>query len=102
MFYIRYEGDSTPFTDMDPKKISDILSEQCGFEPYGNEVLYNGMTGEQLMVDIFIGPTYYQRLKHMVIDKYHSSHRSIVLLTRQPAEGRTEMEALVSENGKRL
>ena len=84
------EGDSTPFTDMDPKKISDILSEQCGFEPYGNEVLYNGMTGEQLMVDIFIGPTYYQRLKHMVIDKYHSrSTGPIVLLTRQPAEGRT-------------
>ena len=84
------EGDSTPFTNMDPKKISDILSNKCGFEPYGNEVLYNGITGEQLTVNIFIGPTYYQRLKHMVIDKYHSrSTGPVVLLTRQPAEGRT-------------
>ena len=37
---------------------------------YGNEVLYNGLTGEQLLVNIFIGPTFYQRLKHMVVDKY--------------------------------
>ena len=84
------EGDSTPFTDLDPKKISDILSNYCGFEEYGNEVLYNGLTGEQLIVNIFIGPTFYQRLKHMVIDKYHSrSTGPVVLLTRQPAEGRT-------------
>ena len=48
------------------------------------------MTGEQMMVNIFIGPTFYQRLKHMVIDKYHSrSTGPVVLLTRQPAEGRT-------------
>jgi len=83
-------GDSTPFTDLDPKKISDILSNVCGFEEYGNEVLYNGLTGEQLLVNIFMGPTFYQRLKHMVIDKYHSrSTGPVVLLTRQPAEGRT-------------
>ena len=83
-------GDSTPFTDLDPKKLSDILSNVCGFDEYGNEVLYNGLTGEQLQVNIFIGPTFYQRLKHMVVDKYHSrSTGPVVLLTRQPAEGRT-------------
>jgi DNA-directed RNA polymerase II subunit RPB2 len=83
-------GDSTPFTDLDPKKLSDILSNVCGFDMYGNEVLYNGLTGEQLLANIFIGPTFYQRLKHMVIDKYHSrSTGPVVLLTRQPAEGRT-------------
>ena len=36
---------------------------------YSNEVLYNGMTGEQLKVRIFQGVTYYQRLKQMVRDK---------------------------------
>ena len=84
------EGDSTPFTEMDPKKISDILTSDCGMDEYGNEVLYNGLTGEQMLVNIFIGPTFYQRLKHMVVDKYHSrSTGPVVLLTRQPAEGRT-------------
>ena len=38
----------------------------------GNEVLYNGFTGDQLNTSIFIGPTYYQRLKHMSADKVHS------------------------------
>ena len=84
------EGDSTPFTGLDPKKISDILTTHCGMDDCGNEVLYNGLTGEQLLVNIFIGPTFYQRLKHMVVDKYHSrSTGPVVLLTRQPAEGRT-------------
>ena len=84
------DGDSTPFTELDPKKVSDILTTHCGMDNCGNEVLYNGLTGEQLLVNIFIGPTFYQRLKHMVVDKYHSrSTGPVVLLTRQPAEGRT-------------
>jgi DNA-directed RNA polymerase II subunit RPB2 len=52
--------------------------------------MYNGMTGEQLESSIFIGPVYYQRLKHMVNDKQHSrSIGPMVNLTRQPAEGRS-------------
>ena len=47
------------------------LVEQ-GFHSSGNDILYNGMTGEQLKADIFIGPTYYQRLKHLVMDKHLS------------------------------
>jgi replicative DNA helicase Mcm len=42
-------------------------------EKQGNEIMYNSRTGEQIHTEIFIGPTYYQRLKHMVSDKVHCS-----------------------------
>lgn len=64
-------GDATPFTDCSVEKIADVL-ESHGLERYGNEILYNGRTGEMIKTEIFIGPTFYQRLKHMVIDKAHS------------------------------
>ena len=63
-------GDSTPYTDCTVEGITKVL-EMSGMEKYGNEILYNGRTGEQIHTDIFIGPTYYQRLKHMVSDKIH-------------------------------
>jgi DNA-directed RNA polymerase II subunit RPB2 len=63
-------GDSTPYTDCSVEGITKVL-EMSGMEKYGNEILYNGRTGEQIHTDIFIGPTYYQRLKHMVSDKIH-------------------------------
>lgn len=87
--HIGAAGDSTPFTDCSVESIANVLAKS-GFERYGNEILYNGRTGEQMKTEIFIGPTYYQRLKHMVSDKSHSrgSNGPIVLLTRQPAEGR--------------
>ncbi len=82
-------GDATPFTDHDVENIADVL-ESCGLERYSNEILYDPRTGEQMHTDIFIGPTFYQKLKHMTLDKIHSRSSSgpIVLLTRQPAEGR--------------
>lgn len=82
-------GDSTPFTDISVENITSVLEEH-GMERYGNEILYNSRTGEQISTEIFIGPTYYQRLKHMTVDKLHSRSQNgpIVLLTRQPAEGR--------------
>lgn len=82
-------GDSTPFTDLTIEEIAKVLEEH-GMERYGNDILYNSRTGEQMSTEIFIGPTYYQRLKHMTIDKQHSRSQNgpIVLLTRQPAEGR--------------
>ncbi|MGA0395489.1 MAG: DNA-directed RNA polymerase subunit B, partial [Rhodospirillales bacterium] len=60
-----------------------------GYQAHGSDMLINGMTGQQLPHAIFIGPTYYQRLKHMVDDKVHSRARGPVqILTRQPVEGR--------------
>lgn len=83
------EGDGSPFTGITIDYIANNL-EKCGLEKYGNEIMYNSQTGEQMPTTIFIGPTYYQRLKHMVHDKIHSRSSSgpVVLLTRQPAEGR--------------
>jgi len=65
------------------------LLVNAGFHSSGNQVLYNGMTGEQLESDIFIGPTYYMRLKHMVKDKINYRARGPnTMLTRQPVQGR--------------
>jgi DNA-directed RNA polymerase II subunit RPB2 len=82
-------GDGTSFGNMDIQTISKEL-QKIGYESYGNEILYNGLTGEQLETSVFIGPVFYQRLKHMVSDKQHSrSIGPMVNLTRQPAEGRS-------------
>ncbi len=82
-------GDGTSFGDLDVKTISQEL-QKLGYESYGNEVLYDGLSGDQMETNIFIGPVFYQRLKHMVNDKQHSrSIGPMVNLTRQPAEGRS-------------
>ena len=82
-------GDGTSFGDLDVYTIANEL-QKCGYESYGNEVMYDGATGKQLESSIFIGPVFYQRLKHMVNDKEHSrSIGPVVNLTRQPAEGRS-------------
>ena len=65
------------------------LLVKAGFNSSGNQILYNGMTGEQLGADIYIGPTYYMRLKHMVKDKINYRARGPnTVLTRQPVQGR--------------
>ena len=82
-------GDATSFGDLDVKTIAQEL-QRVGYESYGNEIMYNGLTGEQLEMSTFIGPVFYQRLKHMVNDKQHSrAIGPMVNLTRQPAEGRS-------------
>tara|TARA_B110000008_G_scaffold276249_1_gene315185 strand:+ start:1 stop:2568 length:2568 start_codon:yes stop_codon:yes gene_type:complete len=81
-------GDGTSFGEYAVKDICKEL-QKIGYESHGNDILYNGMTGEQLESDIFIGPAFYQRLKHMVSDKEHSrAIGPMVVMTRQPAEGR--------------
>jgi DNA-directed RNA polymerase II subunit RPB2 len=82
-------GDGTGFNDMPIEFIRKNLVKN-GFEANSNDILYDGLTGQQLTSDIFIGPVYYQRLKHMVLDKEHSrSFGPMVNATRQPAEGRS-------------
>lgn len=82
-------GDGTAFTELSVETLSKELIK-LGYESRGNEVMYNGFTGEPLETSIFIGPAFYQRLKHMVVDKHHSRARGpMVGLTRQPAEGRS-------------
>ena len=82
-------GDGTSFGNLDVKTIAEEL-QRVGFESYGNEILYDGHTGKQIETSIFVGPVFYQRLKHMVNDKEHSrSIGPVVNLTRQPAEGRS-------------
>ena len=82
-------GDGTAFNKVIVKDITKMLLE-AGHEMNGNEILYNGFTGDQIKTQIFMGPTYYQRLKHMSGDKIHSrSSGPIVTMTRQPAEGRS-------------
>jgi DNA-directed RNA polymerase II subunit RPB2 len=83
--------DATPFTTTGRvQTLKKILTSQ-GFEPFGTEVLYNGMTGEQMEVDVFMGPTYYQRMKHMVEDKInYRATGPRKALTHQPLEGRSD------------
>ena len=58
-------GDATIFQNNDINDYSKLL-EKYNYQHWGNEVMYSGITGEQLKTSIFIGPTYYQRLKIMV------------------------------------
>lgn len=81
--------DGTPFNDYNIKEIPEIL-KKLGYSEYGTETMYNGMTGKKIEAQIFIGPTYQIRLKHMVQDKVHGRARGPrQALTRQPLEGRS-------------
>ncbi|MEM2093713.1 MAG: DNA-directed RNA polymerase subunit B [Candidatus Bathyarchaeia archaeon] len=81
--------DGTPFSNMKQENIREILTA-FGFHPGGAEVMYNGITGEKFVADVFIGVVYYQKLHHMVADKMHARARGQVqMLTRQPTEGRS-------------
>jgi DNA-directed RNA polymerase II subunit RPB2 len=83
--------DATPFTVSN--RIADLKTEMTlrGFEPHGHEILYNGETGEMMEADVFMGPIYYQRLKHMVEDKInYRATGPKTLLTHQPLHGRAK------------
>jgi DNA-directed RNA polymerase II subunit RPB2 len=83
-------GDGTSFmNDGSPQEAIGSILEEFGFEKYGNEVLYNGATGEILQGSIFIGPVYGMRLKHMVEDKWNARGKGRKeVRTHQPTGGR--------------
>ncbi len=83
-------GDCTAFNNRGSKigVFGEMLVKQ-GFHSSGNEIMYNGMTGEQIEMEIFMGPTYYMRLKHMVKDKInYRATGPRTAMTRQPVAGR--------------
>eukprot|EP01006_Ploeotia_vitrea_P060150 TRINITY_DN75386_c0_g1_i1.p1 TRINITY_DN75386_c0_g1~~TRINITY_DN75386_c0_g1_i1.p1 ORF type:complete len:1118 (-),score=56.27 TRINITY_DN75386_c0_g1_i1:66-3419(-) len=73
-------------------KVADcgkILVEN-GYSYGGKDVMYSGLTGEMMESYVFMGPIYYQKLKHMILDKMHARSRGPrSALTRQPTEGRS-------------
>ena len=83
--------DCTAFVNKGPKhEIVGGLLHEYGYHSTGNDLLYNGMTGEQIESEIFMGPTYYLRLKHMVQDKInYRAGGPRVALTRQTNHGRS-------------
>jgi DNA-directed RNA polymerase II subunit RPB2 len=84
-------GDATPFDDRNPG-VEDIGAalEDFGLQRHGNEVMVDGLTGAVMTAHVFVGPTFYQRLKHMTTDKCHAraANGPVTSLVRQPAEGR--------------
>ena len=83
-------GDGTAFINQgDTVNFFGKLLQNSGYNSAGNEILYNGQTGEQIESSIFIGPTYYMRLKHMVKDKInYRAQGPRTMLTRQTVQGR--------------
>jgi DNA-directed RNA polymerase II subunit RPB2 len=98
--------DGTPFNNNDYESLYESLEKDHGFDKHGNEILYNGQSGEQIDCSIFIGPIFYERLKHMVADKINyrqldlktiknTNHEPEILkeapvnvVTHQPTKGR--------------
>lgn len=84
--------DSTPFRFDEENTAADFFGHQlkmAGYNYHGNEPMYSGITGEELAADIYIGVVYYQRLRHMVNDKYQvRTTGPVVPTTGQPIKGR--------------
>ncbi|KAF9464822.1 DNA-directed RNA polymerase I polypeptide 2 [Collybia nuda] len=84
--------DATPFKFSEEDTAIDYFGEQllaAGYNYYGNEPMYSGITGQEFAADIYLGVVYYQRLRHMVLDKFQVRTTGPVdPVTRQPVKGR--------------
>jgi len=80
--------DASAFVGEKVDEVKDVMKD-AGFKYSGKEIMYDGRTGKQFPVEVFIGVVYYQKLHHMVADKIHARARGQVqMLTKQPTEGR--------------
>lgn len=83
--------DATAFSTQNRIMDTKEIMLQLGYHPYGNQLLYNGQTGELIQSEIFMGPTYYLRSKLMTEDKINYRNTGpVTKLTRQPLEGRAQ------------
>ncbi|XP_076461526.1 DNA-directed RNA polymerase I subunit RPA2-like [Babylonia areolata] len=87
--------DATPFTFSEEQPaityFGDLL-RAAGYNDLGTETMYCGETGTELEARIFMGVVYYQRLRHMVSDKFQVRTTGPVdPLTQQPVQGRKRM-----------
>lgn len=83
-------GDGTPFQQLKMGEVEERIRKH-GLNAEGNEYMINGRTGEMMQEPVFIGPVYFQRLKHMVAYKVHArSTGPVQSTTRQPVEGRSK------------
>ncbi|KAK7062222.1 DNA-directed RNA polymerase subunit beta [Favolaschia claudopus] len=84
--------DATPFKFTEEDTAIEYFGDQllaAGYNYYGNEPMYSGITGQEFAADIYIGVVYYQRLRHMVLDKFQVRTTGPVdPVTRQPVKGR--------------
>lgn len=86
--------EATPFQKCEGKTESPVevfgsYLEKAGFARYGQETMISGITGQEMPCDIYLGVVYYQRLRHMVSDKFQvRSTGPINQLTHQPIKGR--------------
>jgi len=82
------KADASAFVGEKMDDVKDVM-DAAGFKYSGKEIMYDGRTGKQFPVEVFIGVVYYQKLHHMVADKIHARARGQVqMLTKQPTEGR--------------
>jgi DNA-directed RNA polymerase I subunit RPA2 len=88
--------DSTPFKFKDQEGSTAVeyfghQLKRAGYNYYGNEPMYSGITGQELGADIYVGVVYYQRLRHMVNDKFQvRTTGPVTPLTGQPIKGRSK------------
>jgi DNA-directed RNA polymerase beta subunit len=86
-YYAKF-SDGTPFNDDSFEELYKVMRE-TGFNEYGDEILYDGFTGEKMKAKIYCCPMYFQRLKHLVMKKvYARGYGHVKALTKQPNEGK--------------